>query len=297
MANGRRTSPASIRQRLLDIARAEGRVHEVVLVRYALERLLYRLSITTHRDRFALKGGMLVTRWIDGGNRETRDADFLGFGEAVIDQMSATFAEIMTTPADDALEFDVGVMRADQIREGMEYEGVRLRTTAYLERTRIPVTVDISFGDAVAPKLQPMNYPSLLGMEEPSIHAYPPAAVIAEKLQAMVVLGIINGRMKDYHDLWAIPRALEIRPADLDAAIAATFERRKTVIPSDRPEGLSRAFVEDAAKQRQWRNYADSLGLDAVTLDEVVGSIWELVGPSCMRLTSTTDLPPSTGPV
>ncbi|MDQ2067920.1 nucleotidyl transferase AbiEii/AbiGii toxin family protein [Xinfangfangia sp. CPCC 101601] len=92
----------------------------------------------------------------------------------------------------------------------MDYEGVRLRTTAYLERTRIPLTVDIAFGDAVAPKLEPMNYPSLLGMEEPSIQAYPPAAVIAEKLQAMVALGMINGRMKDFHDLWAIPRALLI---------------------------------------------------------------------------------------
>jgi predicted nucleotidyltransferase component of viral defense system len=288
MADGRRSSAASIRQRLLDIARAEGRVHEVVLVRYALERLLYRLSRSAHRDRFALKGGMLVTRWIEGGNRETRDADFLGFGESAIDKLRATFAEIMAKPADDALEFDVVALRADQIREGMDYEGVRLRTSAYLEKTRIPVTVDIGFGDAVAPRLEPMNYPSLLGMEEPSIQAYPPAAVIAEKLQAMVALGMINGRMKDYHDLWAIPRALHIRPADLDAAIAATFERRRTAIPTDRPEGLSRAFVDDVAKQRQWRNYADSLGLQMVTLAEVVEAVWELVGPSCVRLTSTS---------
>jgi predicted nucleotidyltransferase component of viral defense system len=287
MAEGRRSSAASIRQRLLEIARTEGRVHEVVLVRYALERLLFRLSRSTHRDRFALKGGMLVTRWLDGGNRETRDVDFLGFGASALDELRATFAEIMATSADDALEFDVGALRADQIREGMDYEGVRLRTTAYLERTRIPVTVDIGFGDAVAPRLEPMDYPSLLGMEEPSIHAYPPAAVIAEKLQAMVALGLINGRMKDYHDLWAIPRALDIRPADLDAAIAATFERRKTIIPTDRPEALSSVFVDDPAKQRQWRNYAASLGLEAVTLAEVVEAVWELVGPSCMRLTST----------
>lgn len=287
MVDRRRTSAASIRQRLLDIAHAEGRVHQVVLVRYALERLLYRLSISAHRDRFALKGGMLVTQWIDGGNRETRDADFLGFGNSAIDALTATFAEIMATPADDALEFDHGALRADQIREGMDYEGVRLRTTAYLERTRIPVTVDIGFGDAVAPKLEPMNYPSLLGMEEPSIQAYPPAAVIAEKFQAMVALGMINGRMKDYHDLWAIPNAVQVRPVDLDAAITTTFERRKTAIPSNRPEGLSPTFVNDAAKQRLWRNYADSIGLDAVTLEEIVESVWRLVGPSCMRLTST----------
>jgi len=286
MADGRRTSTASIRQRLLDIARTQGRVHEVVLVRYALERLLYRLSISPHRDRFALKGGMLVTRWIGGGNRETRDADFLGFGESTPDDLKATFAEIMATGAADALAFDVGALRADQIREGMEYGGIRLRTTAYLDRTRIPVTVDIGFGDAVAPKLEPMNYPSLLGMEEPCIQAYPPAAVVAEKSQAIVALGMINGRMKDYHDLWAIPKALDMRAADLDAAISATFDRRKTAIPSDRPDGLSQAFVDDAARQRQWRNHALSIGLDTVSLAEVVEAAWELVGPSCARLAS-----------
>lgn len=286
MADGRRTSAASIRQRLLDFARAEGRVHEVVLVRYALERLLYRLSISLHRDRFALKGGMLVTRWIGGGNRETRDADFLGFGESTPDELKATFAEIMAAGVDDALAFDVGALRVDQIREGMEYEGVRLRTTAYLDRTRIPVTVDICFGDAVAPKLEQMNYPSILGMEEPSILAYPPAAVVAEKFQAIVALGLINGRMKDYHDLWALPKVLDIRAADLDAAISATFDRRKTAIPSARPDGLSQAFADDAAKRRQWRNYAHSIGLDTVSLAEVVDAAWELVGPSCMRLTS-----------
>ena len=286
MADGRRTSAASIRQRLLDIARAEGRVHEVVLVRYALERLLYRLSISPHRDRFALKGGMLVTQWIHGGNRETRDADFLGLGESALDDLKAIFTEIMAKGADDALAFDVGALRVDQIREGMEYEGVRLRTTAYLDRTRIPVTVDIGFGDAVAPKLEQMNYPSILGMEEPAIQAYPPAAVVAEKFQAIVALGMINGRMKDYHDLWALPKVLDIRAADLDAAISATFNRRKTAIPSSRPAGLSQAFVDDAAKQRQWRNYAHSIGLATVSLAEVVDAAWELVGPSCMRLTS-----------
>lgn len=289
MADGRRTSAASIRQRLLDVARAEGRVHEVVLVRYALERLLYRLSISPHRDRFALKGGVLVTQWIHGGNRETRDVDFLGFGESTPNVLKATFAEIMATAADDALAFDVGALRAEQIREGMEYEGVRLRTTAYLDRTRITVTVDIGFGDAVAPKLELMNYPSILGMEEALIQAYPPAAVVAEKFQAIVALGLINGRMKDYYDLWAILQALDIQADDLDAAISATFDRRKTAIPSVRPDGLSQAFVDDAARQRQWRNYALSIGLDTVSLAEVVDAAWELVGPSCMRLTSAAD--------
>ncbi len=205
MARGTTNQAASIKQRLLNLARKEGRIYEVVLLRYALERLLYRLSISDLRDRFILKGGMLVTLWIEGGNRETRDADFLGYGDANPEKLKAAFADIMAIGADDGLVFDIKDLTAAPIREEMEYGGVRLRTTAFLERSRIPVTIDIAFGDALAAAAQQFAYPSLLGMETPQIRTYPPATVIAEKFQAMVALGIANGRMKDYYDLWAIP--------------------------------------------------------------------------------------------
>ncbi|MER9254529.1 nucleotidyl transferase AbiEii/AbiGii toxin family protein [Mesorhizobium sp. M0598] len=278
---------ASIKQRLLNLARRDGRVYEVVLVRYALERLLYRLSISAQRDRFILKGGMLVTLWLEGGNRETRDADFLGFGDADQERLRTDFAEIMAINVDDdGLIFDIQELRATIIREDVAYNGVRLRTTALLERTRIPVTIDIGFGDILSTPAPTLAYPSLLGMETPSIRTYPPAAVIAEKFQAMVALGVINGRMKDYFDLWAIPQALTIPDAELDAAISATFKRRGTSIPTDLPPGLSEAFLRDASKQAQWRAYTRSIQLEGVTLDEVVAEIWKLVGPSCARLSA-----------
>ena len=166
----------------------------------------------------------------------------------------------------------------------MEYGGVRLRTDAYLERSRIPVTIDIGFGDALADAARTMAYPSMLGMDEPEIRIYSPASVIAEKFQAMVALGVANGRMKDYFDLWAIPRALEIAPDDLDAAIRATFERRGTAIPAERPPGLSDAMIVDDAKRAQWRAYAASLDLSELAFEEVIEAAWALVSPSCERL-------------
>lgn len=274
----------SVKDRLLNISRREGRAFDVLLVRFALERLLYRLSISDHRERFVLKGGMLVTAWIDDDNRVTRDADFLGHGDADPDKLIADFRAIMLIEGDDGLVFDVDALAATAIREEMEYGGVRLKTAAYLERTRIPVTIDIGFGDAMADATQRLDYPTLLDLPVPHIRSYPPATVIAEKFQVMVALGVLNGRMKDYYDLWAIPRNLEIGHEELDAAILATFDRRGTPIPATRPPGLSAEMLDDEAKQRQWRAYAASLELEGVGLDSIIDAVWGLVGPSCERL-------------
>ena len=275
---------ASVKQRLLNLARAEGQLFDVLLVRFALERLLYRLANSKHRDRFILKGGMLVTLWLEEDNRTTRDIDFLGRGDANGESLKAAFAEIMSIECDDGLKFDIDKLSVTTIREEMEYGGTRLQTVAYLERTRIPITVDIAFGDALADGPTEVAYPSLLDMEAPKVRTYPPATVIAEKFQAMVALGRANSRMKDYYDLWAIPKTLTIDERELDDAIAATFARRRTAIPSERPDGLSAAFAGDELKQRQWRAYARSLELDGVSFDEVVEAAWALVAPSCGRL-------------
>jgi len=284
MARAPTNVAASVRQRLLNIARAQGQLFDVVLVRFALERLLWRLSVSGHRDRFILKGGLLVTMWVEDEKRVTRDADFLGRGVAGEDSLKAAFTEIMAIPGDDGILFDTGSLTVTAIREDMEYGGTRLRTTAYLERTRIPVTLDIAFGDALADAPQDLTYPTLLDMDAPEIRAYPPATVLAEKFQAMVALGIANSRMKDYYDLWALPSTIAIVADELDAAIAATFARRKTAIPKDRPPGLSAEFAQDETKQRQWRAYAASIDLERVSLDEIVEAIWALVGPACARL-------------
>lgn len=284
MAKSPTNMAKSVKDRLLNIARQEGRVFDVLLVRFALERLLYRLSVSEHRDRFVLKGGMLVTVWVEDDNRVTRDADFLGHGDPDPERLAADFREIMAIESDDGLVFDLDALAATAIREEMEYGGTRLKTSAYLEKTRIPVTIDIGFGDAMADATQQLDYPTLLDLPAPNVRAYPPATVIAEKFQAMVALGVLNGRMKDYYDLWAIPRALEIGADDLDAAITATFERRQTAIPTERPPGLSVEMVNDETKQRQWRAYAASVDLENVSLESIIDKVWGLVGPSCARI-------------
>ena len=284
MGDARSNMAASVKARLLNMARNEGKDLNVLLVRFALERLLYRLSVSAHRDRFILKGGMLVTAWIADDNRVTRDADFLGHGNSSPEQLVADFREIMAADCGDGLVFDLDALAATPIREEMDYGGIRLKTVAYLERTRISVTIDIGFGDAVADPTQQLDYPTLLDFPAANVRSYPPATVIAEKFQAMVALGVINGRMKDYFDLWAIPQAITVTGEDLDAAIQATFERRQTPVPTQRPPGLSAGMYEDEAKQRQWRAYAASLELEKITLEEVIGRVWDLVGPSCARI-------------
>jgi predicted nucleotidyltransferase component of viral defense system len=284
MADAPTNIAASVKQRLFNMARTQGRGFDILLVRFALERLLFRLSQSAHRENYILKGGMLVTQWLDHDNRETRDADFLGFGEADVETIKAIFAEIMAITSEDGLDFDIGAIAATTIRKEAEYDGIRLKTFAYLGRTRIPVTLDIAFGDVLADASQTVDYPSLLDMERPSIRTYPPAQVIAEKFQAMVALGLANGRMKDFYDLWAIPKALPIDDQALDTAIAATFERRTTPVPKERPSGLSAAMAEDAAAQQRWRAYVESLELPVPAFADVLEDIWALLAPSCVRL-------------
>ena len=250
---------ASVRQRLLNLAHARGQPMELLLTRYALERLLHRLSLSPHRERFVLKGAMLLATWFDEPHRATRDVDLLGFGDSAHDVLLGTFREVMAIEIDDGLSFDLKGLRIEAIREEIEYGGSRLRTTAALAGARIPITVDIGFGDAVEPGVEDIDLPVLLDMPSPHLRAYPPETVIAEKFHAMVALGRANSRMKDYYDVWMLTSTFDLEPERLRRAIVATFARRNTVIPAMVPDGLSDAFAADAGKQRQWEAFARNL--------------------------------------
>jgi predicted nucleotidyltransferase component of viral defense system len=177
---------ASVRQRLLNLAHARGQPMDLLLTRYALERLLHRLSLSRHRERFVLKGAMLLVTWFDEPHRATRDIDLLGFGEPAHDALLGAFREVMSVEINDGLSFDLAGLRIEPIREELRYGGSRLRTTATLGGARIPITVDIGFGDAVEPSVEDIELPVLLDMPSPRLRAYPPEAVISEKLHAMV---------------------------------------------------------------------------------------------------------------
>jgi len=262
-----------VRQRLLNLAHARGQPMELLLTRYALERLLYRLSISPHRERFVLKGAMLLATWFDEPHRATRDVDLLGFGDAAEDALLGTFHEIMAVAVDDGVTFDLKGLRIEAIREEVEYGGSRIRTTAALAGARIPITVDIGFGDAVEPGVEDIDLPVLLDMPSLYLRAYPPETVIAEKFHAMVVLGRANSRMKDYYDVWMLTGAFKIEPERLRRAIVATFARRKTVIPSIVPDGLSNAFSADLGKQLQWEAFARNLSGPTPSLSLVVDEL------------------------
>ena len=278
---------ASIRQRLRNLSLERQRDFGLILVNYGLERLIYRLAHSPFRDQFVLKGGMLVTVWTGDDARTTRDADFLGFGEIDERRLASIFTEIMAIDAGDGLAFDTSNLTTAAIREDNLYGGVRLKTVAMLDRARIPIVIDVGLGDALTEPGHTIDYPSLLDAPIPNVRAYPPETVLAEKFQAIVALGAANGRMKDYYDLWTLPGVLTVDPKALDAAIVATFERRKTPVPASTPPGLTEAFANDPLKVSQWRAYTESLGIEAVPLGEVIAQIWANIKPSCDRIGSS----------
>lgn len=268
---------ASVRQRLLNLAHARGQPLELLLTRYALERLLHRLSLSPYRERFVLKGALLLTTWFDEPHRATRDLDLLGFGDPSDDALLTAFREVMTIGVDDGIAFDSAGLQIQSIREDMQYGGSRLRTTAALAGARIPVVVDIGFGDAVEPGIEDIQLPVLLDMPSPRLRAYPQETVIAEKLHAMVTLGLANSRMKDYYDVWMLVRTFEIDPARLRRAIEATFARRGTPLPAALPEGLTDAFAQDDTKQRQWAAFVRNLSSSAPALRDIVTELRAVV--------------------
>ncbi len=242
-------------------------------MRYALERLLYRLAQSPYSEHFVLKGALLFRLWFDLAQRPTRDADFLGFGDAEPEHCAAVFHEIvsMDMSADDGLVFDAGFVRAAAIRKEAGYPGVRVSMAAMLDGARIPVQCDIGFGDAVTPAPLQQTYPTLLDMPAPVLAVYPLETVVAEKLEAMVKLAGFNSRIKDYFDLWVLMRYENIDRALLPVAIQATFARRQTAVPVTLPAGLAPEFA--TARQTMWQAFLARSGLTAPPLAEVLDEL------------------------
>jgi predicted nucleotidyltransferase component of viral defense system len=257
-----RNVSASVRQRLLNLARARGEEFNLLLTLYGLEGLLQRLARSPYREEFVLKGAMLLRAWSFDLHRPTRDLDLLGRHEQDSDAVEALFGELWTIPFDDGLELAAETIRSDEIREGQRYGGLRVTMAARLGNARIPIQIDIGFGDAVTPDVLELTYPTLLGSDAPVLLAYPPESVVAEKLHAIVVLGATNTRMKDFYDLWTIARTFRFSGDVLAGAIAATFRRRDTPVPAEEPTGLSAGFAGSEDKQRQWKAFLARTGLE-----------------------------------
>ncbi|THF64861.1 nucleotidyl transferase AbiEii/AbiGii toxin family protein [Pseudothauera nasutitermitis] len=266
--------PASIRARLKRRADATRQDFNLTLTHYGLERLLYRLSVSPYADRYLLKGALLFSLWYDHPHRPTRDADLLGFGPDDVDTAVTTFREISQIAVEDGIVFDPASVAGAVIRKEAGYGGVRVDLRATLDGARIALQIDIGFGDAVTPAPEPIRYPVLLDdLPVPQLRAYPKFTVVAEKLHAICLLGMANSRMKDYFDLWVLLTEEVFAPDELRRAVQATFARRKLAMPIDLPVGLSDAFAQDPAKQRQWTAFLKKNGLKPLELNDVVARL------------------------
>jgi hypothetical protein len=264
-----RNLAASIRARLKNRADASRQDFNLILTHFGLERLLYRLSISPHAGSYLLKGALLFSLWYDQPQRPTRDADLLGFGADDIATAVAVFKEICSIEFEDGIRFDPDSVKGAVIRKQAGYGGVRVDLLATLDGARISLQIDIGFGDAVTPGPEHVEYPVLIeGLPAPQLRAYPKYTVVAEKFHAICLLGMTNTRMKDYFDLVVLLAGNDIDPLLLDAAIAATFERRRLDRPQAMPVGLSDAFAGDSTKQKQWAAFISKSRLDAPDLVE-----------------------------
>jgi hypothetical protein len=277
----------SIRQRLRNELRARGEDVTLGLQRYAVERFLYRLGRSRHRERFVLKGATLFAIW-GTAYRPTRDLDFTGYGSPDPQEVIGAFREIFNTPDDvDQLIFDSDAITADPIRDGSEYDGLRIKVRARLGGSHIPIQVDVGFGNAIVPGPEEKEFRTILGDPPPRILAYPPESVVAEKMHAMVTLGERNSRYKDFYDLHAIARGFAFERSTLVRAARATFEHRATPITAGTPAALTGPFYSSESRAQQWRAYVTRNRLDGVSPDfglvgdVVIGflrPVWEDVG-------------------
>ncbi|RYH30721.1 MAG: nucleotidyl transferase AbiEii/AbiGii toxin family protein [Alcaligenaceae bacterium] len=278
---------ASVRARLLNIAKAEQTDFNAVLVRYALERFLYRLSQSAHADHFVLKGAMLFNLWYAMPHRPTRDVDLLGFGASDLGAIAQAFREIVSVVADDGMVFDAASVSVEEIRKSAGYAGARVLVSAELARARCKTQIDIGFGDAITPGPVVATYPVLIAdFPSPQLRTYPVYTVVAEKVHAMVLLGMTNSRLKDYLDLWILLDRETLDPGILANAIAATFNRRGTLLPTELPIGLSDEFAGDASRQALWAAFLRKNGLKAMPLSDVVGALRQRLQPALAYATS-----------
>jgi predicted nucleotidyltransferase component of viral defense system len=246
---------ASVRQRLLNQSRAQGRPFQELLQYFAMERFLYRLAKSPFSNRFVLKGALLLTAWRAPLSRPTMDIDLAGRTSNELDHIAelvGAVCEVVTEP--DGIEFNRASIEVSRIKEDADYEGIRVRFQARLAKAQIPMQIDIGFGDVIVPGPTEIEYPTLLDFPAPVLQTYPRETVIAEKLEALTTLGLLNSRTKDYYDLALLSRMYSFEGEQLIEAILATFRHRGTTIQAE-PIGLTDAFYADPARAVQWRAF------------------------------------------
>lgn len=294
-----RNMAASVKARLMGVARDRGEDFNFLLTRYVLERLLYRLAQSQHAATFLLKGAMLFTVWSQRPHRATKDIDLLGHGNPDPTRLEAIFRDVCDAQVpDDGLVFLASTVHAEPIREEAVYDGIRVTFEARLGTAKIPVQVDVGFGDATTPPPDRVEIPPLLDLPPPVLQGYRRELVVAEKFHAMVDLGMANSRMKDFFDIWFLSQRFSFDGAILASAIKATFERRRTAVPTTLPLALTSTFAQDATKVAQWSAFTKRTRVEppVPSLPDVTEAIARMLGAVLEEASAgrafTSDWPP-----
>ena len=270
----------SIKARLRNLAENENKPFDYLLMHYFIERLLFRLSISEYSDNFILKGGLLLYAMLDNDARATRDIDFLARQiENAPEELVRIFSIICSIDTDDAINFDTSTITAQRIKEDADYEGVRIKLTAFLDKSRQILQFDVGYGDIIVPQPLEVEYPSLLDMERPRLTAYSKESVIAEKFEAMLALAEVNSRMKDFYDIYTLCHTYSFDGGILYEAIRQTLERRNTSL-SDAPTVFTEAFAQDKSKQTQWAAFQRRIHVaQNVDYEDVIAAIRVFLSP------------------
>lgn len=282
---------ASVRQRLLNLARNDNRPFNELLQYYAMERFLYRLSQSEHADRFILKGALMLRAWRSPEIRPTMDIDMLGRTSNEEDSIIAQIKDIIATDADpDGLIFDPDSIRAERITEDADYEGIRVRFTGSLDNARVHMQIDVGFGDIVHPEPVESELPTILDSPAPRLLCYSRESAIAEKFEAMLKLGELNSRMKDFYDIWLLSRQFDFEGSELAEAIRLTLEHRGTAIP-EIITAFTKEFIEN--KQVLWKAFHKRLSQEYLPTDfsEIVAYLDDFLRPIVLALVSGNEIP------
>lgn len=272
----------SVLSRLSNISRERKEDYQIILTRFALERFLYRLQNSIYSKQFVLKGAFLFTLWTNQYYRPTKDIDFHADTSDNPDELRRIFNEICGTEIEpDGLRFNSGSISVEDIIEITSYHGLRIKLLAKINKVRIPLQFDIAFSDSIFPSIKEMEYPSLLDFPKPRVLVYPLESIISEKVEAMVDLGIVNSRMKDFYDVYSLMMIFDLNSTTMQKAIQLTFERRKTDIPVDIPIALTDEFANDKVKKEHWRQFIRNNNLSNApdNLTDVVHQIKDYMLP------------------
>ena len=290
MSKGIRNIAASVRQKLKNKAAQDNRPFAELLQYYAMERFLYRLTQSEYAGLFILKGALMLRAWKSPEIRPTMDIDMLGITSNEVNSICDQITDIIAIDTDDGLAFDPATIRGEIIKEDADYEGVRVRFIGRLDNARVTMQIDVGFGDIIHPEPFEMELPNVLDSPAPRLLCYSLESTIAEKFEAMIKLGELNSRMKDFYDIWLLSRQFEFNGAELTEAVRLTLDHRGTEIPKV-VTAFTDSFVN--SKQGQWKVFHKRLGHEYVSNDffEVITDIKAFLEPVASALKNSSNIP------